>query len=93
MFFKKAKRIKKLEELLWQKIAEQRDYKEAQEIIHKTQNAYIAVLLKKLGATSKDKAVSITNEEITTAMAKCETKGDVPDIGVWSLYCEEVISD
>ena len=90
MFRKKKKRIKELVELAWKLYDEKMAYKEAQEQVSKIQNAYITVLLEKLGATSEEKVVTITDDEIKRAMAVFETKGNIEKIGEWKLYCEEI---
>lgn len=55
----------------------------------KIQNAYIAILLKKLGAISEETATTINNEEINRAIAIFDTRGSIPKMGEWKLYCVE----
>ena len=57
-------------------------YKQVSEI----QNAFIAVLLNKLGATS-DKKIAVTQEEVNEALEKYTVKTTVAVRG-WEFYCE-----
>jgi hypothetical protein len=60
-------------------------YKELSQI----QNAYIAVTLKRMGATEEN-PVPIINDEITEAMDKLEVRAVVGDNGEWKFYVEEL---
>lgn len=60
------------------------------EQLAKIHNAYISILLNKLGAVSVESAVTITDDEIKRAMAVFETKGNIEKMGEWKLYCEEI---
>ena len=68
----------------------ERQENEGNKQVFKIQDAYIAVLLKKLGAVSEESAVTVTDDEIKRAMAVCETKGNIEKMGEWKLYCEEI---
>lgn len=59
-------------------------YKEAEKI----QNAFMAVLLNKLGATDSDKTVAINRAEITKALEKSDVRVTVkPEADGWEFYC------
>ena len=60
---------------------------EGYEGVYRIQNAYIAVLLSKMGAT-EEKPVPIINDEITEAMDKLEVRALIGDGGGWKFYVE-----
>ena len=81
---KLKKRNEKLREMVERERENVAGYKQTSEI----QNAFIAVLLNKLKATS-DKTVTITRAEINEAMTKCDVRVlAVPETMSWELYCE-----
>ena len=90
---REIERLKKKNERLLAMVEYEKQNSKGHEQVAQIQNAYVSILLKKLGATSEDTAIVIKNEEITNALDHCETRGSIPDIGVWKLYCEEDISD
>ena len=60
-------------------------YKELSRI----QNAYIAVALKRMGATEEN-PVPIINDEITEAMDKLEVRALIGDGCEWKFFVEEL---
>ena len=78
---KKQKWIDYLEALL----AEEKEKVAGYEQLAKVHSAYIAILLKKLGAT-EDNKVNIPALEVKEAIEKCETRAELTDDG-YSLYC------
>ena len=86
---KKKRDLEKKNSKLLVMVETERQKSEGLEQVFKIQNTYIAILLKKLGATSEGTAITITNEEIKRTMDRCEIKGAIPEKGVWKLYCEE----
>ena len=79
---------KKKNERLLKMIAEEREKVAGYEQATKIHNAYIYILLKRLGAT-KDNAVEIISQEIAEAIEKDEVKAFISEQGGISLYCEE----
>jgi len=67
-------------------IGEEREKVAGYEQLAKLHAAYIAFLLRKLGAT-KDNPLAITKEDVAGAM-NTEVRG-LPDGGGWKLYIEE----
>lgn len=61
---------------------------EGYEGVYRIQNAYIAVLLSKMGAT-KENPVTILKEEITKAMEHYEVRAGIDEDGAWKFYVEE----
>ena len=59
------------------------------EQLAKVHSAYIAILLKKLGAT-KEQPVIILAEDVTEALESYETRAFSYEDGSWGLYCETV---
>ena len=57
--------------------------------LSKIQNAYVAVALKKIGAT-KENPVPIINEEITEAIDRLDVRAVIGDNGEWKFYVEEL---
>lgn len=92
MFGKKKKQIEKLEALnkkLEKMLNDEKDRVDAHKEIAKVHTAYIAILLKKLGATSEETAFEILDEEVSQAIKKYETKGVANNKGAWKLFCAE----
>lgn len=79
---KLEKQNAKLREMLEKERENIAGYKQVSEI----QNAFIAVLLNKLEATS-DKKVAITQAEVNQAMTKYKVKTTVAVHG-WEFYCD-----
>ena len=59
------------------------------EQLAKVHSAYIAILLKKLGA-AKEHAVTIRAEDVADALKHYETRAFLADDGAWELYYEVV---
>ena len=57
--------------------------------IAKVHSAYIAILLKKLGATTADNAITFTASDVSEALLKMESRAMQTE-GGFSLFCEEV---
>ncbi len=81
-------KVKKQNERLHKMIGEEREKVAGYEQATKIHNAYIYILLKRLGAT-KDNAVAIEPQEIAEALKKDEVKAFISEQGAYSLYCEE----
>lgn len=83
---KKQKLIqqKAQKEMLVRKMREAREQVMGYEQLARVHSAYIAILLKKLGAT-EDNAVTITASEIREALEKCETRVKAAE-GGFSLF-------
>lgn len=60
------------------------------EQLAKLHSAYISILLRKLGATASDNAATITNAEVTEALAKHETRATMDAEGNIKLYSVDV---
>ena len=78
---------KKKNARLLKMIGEEREKVAGYEQIAKVHSAYIAILLKRLGATA-DNAVGINSQEIAEAIEKDEVKAFISEQGAISLYCE-----
>ena len=81
-------KLKKQNERLLNMLCDAREKEKGYQEISKVHTAYIAVLLKKLGATSEETAISITDAETKEALANYETRGAI-DNGVWKLFAVE----
>lgn len=75
----------KLKKIIGTERAKAEGYKQISEIY----GAYIAVLLKRLGA-SKENGITINGEEVSEALKKYEVRAFPADEGKWSLYCEVI---
>lgn len=58
------------------------------EDVSNIQNAYIAVLLKRLGATEEN-PVSITNDEVREMMCSKPVTANIVEQGKWQFYIED----
>ena len=59
------------------------------EQLAKVHSAYISIILKKLGATDRYKAISFTRAEVKEALEKNETRALIDGDG-YKLYCEVI---
>ena len=84
---KEAARRKRQNEKLRKMVEDARKDIAGHEELAKIHTAYVGVLLNKLGAT-KESPVTITNEEVREALAKCDVRATVADSCAWNLYCE-----
>ena len=78
---KQNEKLRKMYEVEKEKIA---GYEELSNI----QNAYIAVLLKKLGAT-EEHPIIVTNEEVRELLGSKLVTVNVVEKGKWQFYIEE----
>ena len=81
-------KLKKRNDKLLKMLAEERLKIKGYEEVAKVHSAYIAILLKKLGAT-KDNMITITAPEVTESLNKYEARA-IPMEEGFSLYCEDV---
>ena len=84
-------KVKKKNDNLIKMINGEREKVAGYEQLAKVHSAYIAILLKKLGAT-QDNMVTVTAAEIKEAMQKYEARA-VPSNGSWGLYCEVIAEE
>jgi len=83
-------KVKKQNDRLLKMINGEREKVAGYEQIAKVHSAYIAILLKKLGAT-KDNTITITGEEVKEALEKYETRAMFePTDNSWKIYCEVI---
>ena len=90
----KKQEIAKLREKnkkLIKKVVDEREKVAGYEEIVRMYSAYIAILLKKLGAT-EDNMITITAEEVTEALEKYVALA-VQTEGGYSLYCEVIAKE
>jgi hypothetical protein len=59
------------------------------EQLAKVHSAYISILLKKLGATDSNTAISLTQAEVKEALEKNETRALIDRDG-YKLYCDSI---
>ena len=85
---KDAARIAKQNEMLRKMYEAEREKSAGHEELAKIQNAYIAILLKKLGA-NKENPTTITNEEVKQILGKDMVRVDMSEKGVWQFYIED----
>jgi uncharacterized protein (UPF0371 family) len=85
---KDAARIAKQNEMLRKMYEAEREKSAGHEELAKIQNAYIAILLKKLGATNET-PVTITNEDVKEVLGSDIVRVSVSEKGVWRFYIEE----
>lgn len=85
---KEAARRKRQNEKLRRMLEEEKKSVAGYEELKKIQSAYVAILLKKLGAT-EDNPVMITSDEIKEALAQDNVRAIIEDVGVWKFYCKE----
>jgi hypothetical protein len=81
-------KLKKNNEKLHKMLEEERNKVKGYEELARIHNAYIAITLKKMGATS-DNPIPIINDEIKEAMEHYEVRAVVGDDGSWKFYCDE----
>lgn len=86
-------KVKRQNEKLLKIISEERQRVAGYEEIAKLYSAYIAILLQRLKADSKDTAITLRDEEIKYAITSFETRAVPMDEGAWSLYYCEKKSD
>lgn len=61
------------------------------EQLAKVHSAYISILLKKLGATDSNTAISLTQAEVKEALEKYEARAVIePTEASYKLYCEAI---
>lgn len=93
----KQQKIEQLEakvEKLRKMLADERDkvarYEDGEgyEGVYRIQNAYIAVLLSKMGA-KEENPVTILMEDITKAMEHYDVRAGVSEDGSWKFYVNE----
>ena len=77
----------KQKEKLKKMLQEERDKVLGYEQLAKVHSAYIAILLKELGATEEN-MVTITPDEVTEALKRYEARAVPGGDGSFSLYCE-----
>lgn len=80
---------RKRNERLLEMVKTEREKISGYEQLAKVHSAYIAILLKKLGATG-DNAVTIKAEDVADAIKHLETRALAMEDGSWGLYCEMV---
>lgn len=80
--------LKKKNEKLLKMLNEEREKVVGYEQVAKVHCAYIAILLKRLGAT-KDSAVDIQPQEIAETIDKDEARAVISESGTYSLFYEE----
>lgn len=85
---KEAARRKRQNEKLRKMYEAERQKVAGHEELKRIQNAYVAILLNKLGATEEN-PVTITNDDVKEALANDNVRATISDVGVWKLYCEE----
>lgn len=85
---KDAARIAKQNEMLRKMYESEREKSAGHEELAKIQNAYIAILLKKLGATNET-PVTITNEDVKEVLGSDIVRVSVSEKGAWQFYIEE----
>lgn len=85
---KEIKRLKNMNDKLREMNARERQKVAGHEELANIQTAYIALLLKKLGA-DKDNAVTITKEDVSEVIAKDIVRVGFADVGVFKFYVEE----
>lgn len=85
---KEIKRLKNMNDKLREMNAKEREKVAGHEELAKIQTSYIAILLKKLGAT-KDNPVTITREDVSESIAKDVVKVGFADVGVFKFYVGE----
>lgn len=84
----KQSRSQKWIEYLEAALAEERDKVKGYEQIAKIHGAYIAILLKKLGATEENK-LHIPASEVKAHIETCEVRAEVTDNGYSLYYTDE----
>ena len=62
---------------------------EGYEGVYRIQNAYVAHLLVKMGATEEN-PVTILKEEITKSMEHYNVRADISEDGSWKFYVKEI---
>lgn len=81
-------RLRKQNERLMKMIAEEREKGVGYEQVAKVHSAYIAILLKRLGAT-KENPVEIQPQEIAEMIKNHEARAFITERGAYCLYYEE----
>ena len=85
------KRQKKWIAYLKNQIAAKEEKVKGHEEIAKVHSAYIAILLKKLGATDSNNAITIPKGEVVEALEHYEARATIDTIdNSWKLYCEVI---
>ena len=84
---KKQSKSQKWIDYLEALLAEEKEKVAGYEQLAKVHSAYIAILLKKLGAT-EDNKVNISAPEVKETIEKCEVRAELTDDG-YSLYYTE----
>ncbi len=88
-------KLKKQNDKLRKMLADEREkvarYEDGEgyEGVYRIQNAYIAVLLSKMGATEEN-PVTILKEDITKAMEHYDVRAGVSEDGSWKFYVKEI---
>ena len=85
---KDAARIARQNERLRKMYEIERDKTAGYEELAKVQNAYVAILLKKLNAT-ETKPVTITNDDVKEVLGKDIVKVNIVESGSWQFYIKE----
>lgn len=84
---KDAERLKKQNEKFRKMYELEREKSVGHEQLAKIQNAYITILLQKLGAT-EESPVTISGEEVKEILDKDIVRVGMADKGVWKFYLE-----
>ena len=84
-------KVKKQNNRLLEMVNAEREKVKGNEEIAKVHSAYIAILLKKLGATDSNKAITIPKGEVMKALEQYEARATTDTIdNSWKLYCEVI---
>ena len=82
-------KLKEQNEKLIRMLESEKQKAKAYNKIFQIHSAYVAILLKKMGA-DKDNAVTLTTEEVMSAKEKLEARATVEAEGVYKLFYEEI---
>ena len=77
------------DEKFMEEVKQMKEKNKGYEQLAKVHSAYISILLKKLGATDSNTAISLTQEEVKEALEKNETRATIDGDG-YKLYCESI---
>ncbi|MBQ4145888.1 MAG: hypothetical protein IJD36_04585 [Clostridia bacterium] len=81
-------RVKKKNEHLLKMVQDAREREKGYEQVAQVYSAYIAILLKRIGAT-EDNPVTVGGKEIAEALNNIETLALPDDSGEWKLFYRE----